>query len=164
MSCSRTGTSICSRSGSSRTVTWNPPSPTSSHAGLSAVEGVDVVADHDHLLWTCPQLDDIALADPVAGDVHPAAVDVDVAVAHELAGLGTGGRPTGAEHDVVESLLEHAEQVLAGHALLAGGLLVEVAELTLETPVGERAFCFSCSCRRYSEGCRRRVRPCSPGG
>jgi hypothetical protein len=50
-------------------------------------------------------------------------------------GPGGGWPPAGAEHDVVEALLQHAEQVLAGHALLAAGFLVQVGERPLEHPV-----------------------------
>ena len=43
--------------------------------------------------------------------------------------------PAGAVHDVVEALLEQAQQVLTRRALLAHGLLVGVAELALEDAV-----------------------------
>ena len=116
-------------------MTWKPLV-----AGLEprrhlAVERVEVVADDDHGPRLVAERDDVALADPVARDGDPPAVDVDVAVAHELAGLGAAGAPAGAEDDVVEAQLEHAQQVLAGDALLAVGLLVEVAELLLEQAV-----------------------------
>ena len=81
------------------------------------------------------QGDDVALADPVAGDVDPLAVDPHVAVADELAGLGPAGAPAGAVDDVVEAQLEQAQQVLTGDARLAVGLLVEVAELLLDEAV-----------------------------
>src|SRR5581483_4037685 len=71
----------------------------------------------------------------VGGDGHPLAVDRHVAVADELAGLVAAGsehRPVG---DVVEARLQHTEQVLAGDPLLAGGLLVEPAELLLQHSV-----------------------------
>ena len=55
----------------------------------------------------------------------------------ELAGLGTGRRPAGAVHDVVEAQLEEPQQVLAGDAVTAVRLLVEVAELPLREAVGE---------------------------
>ena len=58
-----------------------------------------------------------------------------MAVAHELAGLRAAGAPAGAEGDVVEAGLEQAQQVLTGDALLAGRLLVEVAELLLHEAV-----------------------------
>src|SRR5207245_767807 len=100
-----------------------------------AVERVDVVADDDHLLRLVAELEHLALAHRVRRDRHPAPVDRHVTVPHELAGLVAARCETGAEDDVVDAQLEHAEQVLSGDALLAGGLGVEVAELLLEEPV-----------------------------
>src|SRR5690606_6827977 len=96
-------------------------------------EGVHVELDDDHLAGLVAQADDVALADAVAGDVDPTAVDVDVAVVHELAGLRPGRRPPGAVHDVVEPQLAVPQEVLAGHAVPAVRLLVEVAELLLRS-------------------------------
>ena len=45
-----------------------------------------------------------------------AAVDREVAVAHQLARLGAAGGEAHPEDDVVEARLEQAQQVLAGHA------------------------------------------------
>ena len=50
MSCSCTGSSMCSRSGGFRTSTAKPPSPVSSHAGSLAVERVHVAPDGEHLV------------------------------------------------------------------------------------------------------------------
>src|SRR4051794_39803042 len=100
-----------------------------------AIERVDVLADGDHVLALVRQRDHVAPADLVARDRHPAAVDLDVAMAHELAGLGSARAPAGAEGDVVQPGLEEAQQVLAGHALLAVGLGIEVGELLLEQAV-----------------------------
>ena len=86
------------------------------------VEHVEVVADDDHLHRLLAERDHLAGTHPVAGDVHPLAVDVDQAVVDELAGLRTGGGPAGAVDDVVEAQLEQAEQVLTGDAGEAGGL------------------------------------------
>src|SRR5690606_37629791 len=102
---------------------------------LEPVDRVEVVADDDHLPRLLAQGDDVALAHAVARNVHALAVDVDQPVADELTGLGSGGGPASAEDDVVQALLEHAEQVLARDALLAAGLLVEVGELALEDAV-----------------------------
>src|SRR5262245_4958533 len=102
-----------------------------------AGQHVPVPLDLDHLAGLAPQADDVALADAVAGDVDPAAVDLDVAVVDELAGLGAGGRPAGPVDDVVEPALEQLQHDLAGDAALARGLLVEVAELPLVEAVGE---------------------------
>ena len=135
MSCSRTGTSMCSRCGRSRTVTWKPASPASSHCGIGAVERVEVVADDDHRPGLVAQGDDVALADRVAGDRDALAVDGDVAVADELAGLGPARAPAGAVGDVVEAELEHLQQVLAGDARAAVRLGVDAAELLLHEAV-----------------------------
>src|SRR5438270_3034033 len=100
-----------------------------------AVESVDVVADDDHVFRLVTQLHHVALADLVTGDGDPATVDVDVAVAHELPGLVAAGAPAGPEDDVVEALLEHAKEVLAGDAALTVGVLIEVVELLLAEAV-----------------------------
>ena len=68
----------------------------------------------------------------VAGDVDAAAVDRPVAVADQLPGLAARGGEAEPHQDVVEAALEQAQQVLAGDALLAAGLVVVVAELLLE--------------------------------
>src|SRR5215207_342487 len=102
-----------------------------------AGQHVTVPLDDDHLPGLAPQRDDVALADPVAGDVDAPAVDVDVAVPDELPGLRAGRRPAGAVDDVVETPLEELQHDLAGHALAARRLLVEVAELPLVEAVGE---------------------------
>ena len=54
--------------------------------------------------------DDSPLADPVAGDVGALSVDVDEAVADELASLRTGTGLTRTVDDVVETLLEQPRQ------------------------------------------------------
>src|SRR3954468_15912873 len=99
------------------------------------VDRVEVVAQHDHLARLRRHLDDVVLADHERRDRDPLAVHEHVAVADPLAGLVAARRVPGPEHDVVQPLLEHAEQVLAGDALLAGGLGVEVAELLLQHAV-----------------------------
>src|SRR6266536_4057962 len=72
--------------------------------------------------------DDLAVADLIAGDVHPAAVDGPVAVADELARLAARRREAEAHEDIVEAALEQREQVLARDALLAGGAIVVAGE------------------------------------
>src|SRR6187397_71902 len=56
-------------------------------------------------------------------------------VPHELAGLRARGGEAEPVDDVVESRLQHAQQVVAGDATLLRRLLVVVAELLLEQPV-----------------------------
>src|SRR5918998_3390525 len=103
--------------------------------GHLPVDGVEVVPDHDHGLGLVPEGHDLSTPEVVRGDGHPLAVDRHVAVAHELAGLGPARPPPGAVDDVVEAGLEHPQQDLAGDALLAHGLGVEVAELLLHEAV-----------------------------
>jgi len=56
-------------------------------------------------------------------------------VVDELAGLRARRRPAGAVDDVVQALLEQAQEVLAGRTLEADGFLVRAAELALEDAV-----------------------------
>src|SRR6187397_1997243 len=56
-------------------------------------------------------------------------------VPHELAGLRARGGEAEPVDDVVESRLQHAQQVVAGDATLLVRLLVVGAELRLEQPV-----------------------------
>src|SRR5688572_29183446 len=84
-----------------------------------AVDRLEVGRDDAHRPGLGAQGDDVAPPGLEARDRDPAPVDVDVAVADELAGLGPARAPPGAVDDVVEAQLEHAQQVLAGDALLA---------------------------------------------
>ena len=56
-------------------------------------------------------------------------------MADELAGLRPAGAPVAPENDVVQTQLQHAQQVLAGYPLLPVGLFVIIAELLFEHPV-----------------------------
>ncbi len=78
---------------------------------------------------------DITGADLIGRDVDLLAVDPEMAVVDELTGLGAGCGETGAPHDVVETLLQHPQEVLAGDAGATGGFLVIAAELLLEHAV-----------------------------
>ena len=82
-----------------------------------------------------PERDDVVRANLVARDVHAAAVDLEVAVADELAGLRARGGEAEPVDDVVEPRLEHPQQLLARHAGALGRLLVVGAELGLEETV-----------------------------
>src|SRR5437763_4585489 len=79
--------------------------------------------------------DDVVGPHLEARDVDPPAVDGEVAVADELASLRARGCEPEAVDDVVETRLERTQQVVAGDAALAGGLLVVGAELGLEQAV-----------------------------
>src|SRR6266550_6972576 len=72
----------------------------------SPVEGVEVVAQHDHLARLRLDLDDVALVELLGRDRDSFPVHGDVAVADELAGLVATGGEVGAEHDVVDPQLE----------------------------------------------------------
>src|ERR1700733_8587548 len=80
-------------------------------------------------------LDDVALAHAERGDVHLVPVDLDVPVAHELAGHVPALGEAGPVDDVVEAALQQLQQGLAGPAASVGGLDVVVVELLLQQPV-----------------------------
>src|SRR5882757_997783 len=77
-------------------------------------------------------LDDVVLGDPVGRDVHLAAVDDDVAVAHQLAGGVAGLGEAGPVNHVVQPRFEDLQHDLAGLAGLLVGLGVVAAELLLQ--------------------------------
>src|SRR5687767_4311137 len=77
----------------------------------------------------------VARLDLVGRQIDLLAVDHDRLVRDELARLRARHREAHAVDDVVEALLEDAQQVLAGVALLARRLRVDVAELALEQAV-----------------------------
>ena len=103
MSCSWIDSSICSRWGTTRTVTLKPLSPVSSQPGHVAVEHVEVALHVEVLAGDVLQGHDFAGTNAVRRDVDALAVDADVTVAHELAGLGARRTPAGAVGDVVET-------------------------------------------------------------
>ena len=70
-------------------------------------------------------------------DVDADAVDLEVAVAHELTGLTTGAGDAGAVDDVVQARLEDLQQVVTGLAGTVGGFLVVADELLFHDAVGE---------------------------
>src|SRR5690606_13408294 len=86
--------------------------------------------DHQrHFLGLVAEADDVARQRAAAGDVARHAVDADVPVADDLARGEDRRRELRAVDDHVETLLEQADQVLAGVALHAGGRLVGRLEL-----------------------------------
>src|SRR5205085_4527574 len=91
----------------------------------------------DHLLGRAPRghRDDVVRLDLVARDVDPAPVDVEVAVADELARLRPRGGEAEPVDDVVEPRLEHPQQLLARDARAFGGLRVVRTKLLLEQAV-----------------------------
>src|SRR4051794_20418874 len=93
------------------------------------------VTDHRLDVGAGLERDHVVLPHLVGGDVDAAAVDRPVPVPDQLAGLAARGGEAEAHEHVVEAALEDAQQVLARDALLAGSLLVVVAELLLEDAV-----------------------------
>src|SRR5581483_1233168 len=77
----------------------------------------------------------VARAHEVRGHVDLAAVDGEVPVAHELAGLGARGRKPEPVGDVVEPPLEELQQHVAGDTLAPVGEVEVAAELPLEQTV-----------------------------
>src|SRR3954469_18152463 len=73
-----------------------------------AVEGVDVVANHDHAARLLTQRHDVVLAEHERRDRDALAVHRHVAVAHELPSLVAARREARTEHDVVNAELEQA--------------------------------------------------------
>ena len=70
--------------------------------------------------------DRVAGPDLIRGAVHPLTVDQDMAVAHELSSLGARAGEPQAVDDVVQALLELAQQLLTG-CLRPAAAGVEVA-------------------------------------
>ena len=63
-------------------------------------------------------LDHVARLDQIGGDIHPLAVDGEVAVAHQLTGLTAGHGEAQTVHHVVQTALHEGQQILTGLALL----------------------------------------------
>src|SRR5450631_3556194 len=88
-----------------------------------------------HLHGLATNLDDVVLGHPEAGDVHLVPVDHEVAMTNQLACHVTGGGEAGPVHDVVQTGLQDAQQVLAGLTRATVRLLVVTAELLLQDAV-----------------------------
>src|ERR1022692_4624098 len=89
-----------------------------------------VFADRNH----------VAHFDHRGGDVALAAVEIDMAVADHLAGLGAAGAEAHAEDDAVQAALQVLHQVFAGDALLQRCLLEGDAELAFQHAVDAADF------------------------
>ena len=82
----------------------------------------------------------ISLFDEIAGDIDLAAVDMDMAMADDLAGLSSGrGKIHFVEH-IVQTSFQEGEQDFAGIAANAFGLVEIVTELFFEYAI--KAFYF----------------------
>src|SRR5665647_2821907 len=103
------------------------------HGALAGLCASDDEWCHLHGLAT--NLDDVVLRHPEAGDVHLVSVDHEVTVPDQLAGHVTRPGEAGPVHDVVQSGLQDAQQVLAGLAGATVRLLVVTAELLLQDAI-----------------------------
>src|SRR3954462_6692262 len=103
------------------------------HGALAGAGLGDLERQHRAALLR--HLDDVVLAHAVGRDVDLAAVDPDVAVAHQLAGHVAGLGEAGPVDHVVQPRLQDLEQDLTGLAGLAVGLFVVTAELLLQHAV-----------------------------
>src|SRR5208283_1369402 len=95
------------------------------HVAVDQLAGVVAVLDLDLVAW----------ANQVTGDIQFPAVDQDMSVADDLPGLGPAGGEAQAGDHVVEPTLEQGHQGVARIAGPAVGLRIVLAELTLEDPV-----------------------------
>ncbi len=77
------------------------------------------------------------------GAVDDLAVDHDVTVHDELAGLRRGAREAGADDERVEALLEDLDEVLTGQALRATRLWKAILSWASRMPYWARRRCFS---------------------
>src|SRR5450631_1351409 len=103
------------------------------HRALAGLCSGDDKGRHLHGLAT--NVDDVVLGHPEAGDVHLVPVDHEVAMTNQLACHVTGGGEAGPLHDVVQTGLQDAQQVLAGLTRATVRLLVVTAELLLQDAV-----------------------------
>src|SRR5579871_534446 len=78
---------------------------------------------------------DIAGLEDIRGDVDPMAVDGKMSVRHHLPRHGAGGRKTEPIDHIIQAGLQQLQQVLAGNAGAAQGLVHIVTELIFQDPV-----------------------------
>src|SRR5215217_2838925 len=90
-----------------------------------------------HLQRLLPHVDHVVLGDLERRDVDLLAVDQEMAVVHQLAGVAAGPGEAGAVHHVVQPALQQLQQVVTGLAGTPRGLVVVADELLLENAVRE---------------------------
>ena len=118
MSCSWTGMSICARTG-----TWCTRMRIRGRDRLEPRRDDALavgLASHDergHLQRLLAHVDDVVGGDLEGRDVDLLAVDLEVTVHDELAGVAAGAGEAGAVDHVVEAALEQLQQVVTGLAL-----------------------------------------------
>ena len=126
MSCSWTGSSICCGPGAGGQDA-HPVGQDIHPAGHEAL--AERLARHDergHLQRLLAHVDDVVLRHLERRDVDLLAVDQEVTVGHELAGVATGPGEAGAVDHVVQTALQQLEQVVTGLAGTPRGLVVVV--------------------------------------
>ena len=82
-------------------------------------------------------LDHIAHANQIGGDVDLMAIDGEMGVVHQLTGLAAGHGEAQTIHHIVQTTLYQAQQVLAGLAGHGGSLLIVSMELLLQNAIDE---------------------------
>src|SRR5689334_12085038 len=102
--------------------------------------GVTRGQDRRVILAAFPDRNQVADFHQRRGDVALAAVDFNVTVAHDLAGLVAAGAETDAVDDAVQTALQVVHQIVAGDTLLQGGLFEAGAELALQHAVNAADF------------------------
>src|SRR5215207_6936714 len=98
---------------------------TAGRCDLEGLRALGALLDADGLTWLHTE----------RGTVDELAVDDDVAVHDELAGLLDGARESGAEHERVEAHLEQLDEVLTRQAVGASCLVEGDAQLLLANAV-----------------------------
>jgi hypothetical protein len=84
--------------------------------GRAVAEGLAGQLEREALDGLLAHRDDVELLHPVGRDVDAVAVDLEVTVRHQLAGVAAGAGHTGAVDDVVQARLEDLQQVVTGLA------------------------------------------------
>jgi hypothetical protein len=97
-------------------------------ANLGQVDGLE---HQGHVARPLAHGDHVAHLHAVGRDVHPLAVDGDVAVVDELARGERGRHELGAIDHRVQTAFQQRDEVFRGIALAAGGLVIDAAELLL---------------------------------
>ncbi len=101
-----------------------------------AAAAVGSILNDDQVFTARAHFHNVARAELVARDGGHAVVHHDVAVIYKLPSLPARACKAKTEHHIVEAGLKKLQEVLAGDALLGGGLLEKVPELALKQAVG----------------------------
>src|SRR5438132_3086461 len=101
------------------------------HIGRRVGRHLERLANRDHVLTSGGRLDGLPGLNSSARYVHPLAVELDMAVGDQLAGLGHRLGEAQAENQRIQTRLEQPEELLARDGLLPSGLVEVPAELAL---------------------------------